>query len=86
MALNNYSATLTQRRAQVGSQAMLYGIGLTDADMQKAQVGIVSMGWEGNPCNMAGMAPANDGGCYSRCTMECGSRAPALQPRAMLGV
>ena len=31
---------------------MLYGIGLTDADMSKAQVGIASMGWEGNTCNM----------------------------------
>src|SRR5439155_26542528 len=33
-------------------QAMLYGIGLTDDDMKKAQVGIVSMGWDGNTCNM----------------------------------
>ena len=31
---------------------MLYGLGLTDEDMHKAQVGIVSMGWEGNTCNM----------------------------------
>jgi dihydroxy-acid dehydratase len=50
--LNKYSRRLTQERSQVGSQAMLYGIGLTDEDMEKAQVGIVSMGWEGNPCNM----------------------------------
>ncbi|MCX7848139.1 MAG: dihydroxy-acid dehydratase [bacterium] len=50
--LNRYSATLTERRAQVGAQAMLYGIGLRDEDFEKAQVGIVSMGWEGNPCNM----------------------------------
>ncbi len=50
--LNTYSAQLTQKRSQVGSQAMLYGIGMTDEDMQKAQVGIASMGWEGNPCNM----------------------------------
>lgn len=50
--LNKYSAQLTQRRSQVGSQAILYGIGLTDADMNKAQVGIASMGWEGNTCNM----------------------------------
>jgi dihydroxy-acid dehydratase len=50
--LNKYSRRLTQERSQVGSQAMLYGIGLTDEDMKKAQVGIVSMGWEGNPCNM----------------------------------
>jgi dihydroxy-acid dehydratase len=52
MKLNKYSSRLTQQRSQVGSQAMLYGIGLTDEDMNKAQVGIVSMGWEGNPCNM----------------------------------
>jgi dihydroxy-acid dehydratase len=50
--LNKYSGQLTQVRSQVGSQAMLYGIGLTDEDMQKPQVGIASMGWEGNPCNM----------------------------------
>lgn len=51
-ALNKYSRQLTQVRSQVGSQAMLYGVGLTDEDMQKPQVGIASMGWEGNPCNM----------------------------------
>jgi dihydroxy-acid dehydratase len=50
--LNKFSKRLTQQRSQVGSQAMLYGIGLTDADMQKPQVGIASMGWEGNNCNM----------------------------------
>ena len=48
MKLNKYSSRLTQTPSQVGSQAMLYGVGLTDEDMQKAQVGIVSMGWEGN--------------------------------------
>ncbi|HTX20110.1 MAG TPA: dihydroxy-acid dehydratase [Bacteroidota bacterium] len=50
--LNKYSAQLTQKKSQVGSQAMLYGIGLTDEDMKKPQVGIASMGWEGNNCNM----------------------------------
>ncbi len=50
--LNKYSAELTQKRSQVGSQAMLYGVGLTDEDMKKPQVGIASMGWEGNTCNM----------------------------------
>ncbi len=50
--LNKYSSQLTQKRSQVGSQAMLYGIGLTDEDMRKPQVGIASMGWEGNTCNM----------------------------------
>ena len=52
MKLNKYSSRLTEHSAQVGSQAMLYGLGLTDEDMHKAQVGIVSMGWEGNTCNM----------------------------------
>lgn len=50
--LNKYSAQLTQKKSQVGSQAMLYGIGLSDDDMKKPQVGIASMGWEGNTCNM----------------------------------
>ena len=50
--LNKFSRRLTQQTSQVGSQAMLYGIGLTDNDMQKPQVGIASMGWEGNTCNM----------------------------------
>jgi len=50
--LNKYSSVLTQTISQVGSQAMLYGVGLTDEDMHKPQVGIASMGWEGNTCNM----------------------------------
>ena len=50
--LNKYSKRLTESRSQVGSQAMLHGIGLTDKDFKKAQVGIASMGWEGNTCNM----------------------------------
>jgi dihydroxy-acid dehydratase len=50
--LNKFSSRLTQVKSQVGSQAMLYGVGLTDQDMKKAQVGIASMGWEGNTCNM----------------------------------
>ena len=50
--LNKYSRTLTQDVTQPAAQAMLYGIGLTEADMQKAQVGIVSMGYDGNTCNM----------------------------------
>jgi dihydroxy-acid dehydratase len=50
--LNRYSKTITQDVTQPAAQAMLYGIGLTDDDMTKAQVGIVSMGWEGNTCNM----------------------------------
>jgi len=50
--LNKYSSQLTQVRSQVGSQAMLYATGMTEEDMSKPQVGIASMGWEGNPCNM----------------------------------
>lgn len=50
--LNKYSSRITQDDTQPAAQAMLYGIGLTDEDMEKAQVGIVSTGWEGNTCNM----------------------------------
>jgi dihydroxy-acid dehydratase len=50
--LNKYSSRITQSKSQGGSQAMLYAIGLTEADMSKAQVGIVSNWYEGNPCNM----------------------------------
>ncbi|WP_116124552.1 dihydroxy-acid dehydratase [Lewinella sp. IMCC34183] len=50
--LNQYSRNVTNNPEQPAARAMLYGIGLTDADMDKAQVGIVSTGWEGNPCNM----------------------------------
>jgi dihydroxy-acid dehydratase len=51
-SLNKYSATLTQDETQPASQAMLYGAGFTDEDMNKAQVGICSTGYEGNTCNM----------------------------------
>ncbi|MCY7350759.1 MAG: dihydroxy-acid dehydratase [Cytophagaceae bacterium] len=51
-ALNRYSRTLTQEVTNPAAQAMLYGIGLTEADMDKAQVGIASTGYEGNTCNM----------------------------------
>ncbi|MCH8487974.1 MAG: dihydroxy-acid dehydratase [Candidatus Cyclonatronum sp.] len=50
--LNRYSSRLTQDSSQAGSQAMLHATGLSRADFDKAQVGIASMGWEGNPCNM----------------------------------
>ena len=50
--LNKYSKRLTQDETQPASQAMLYGVGLTEEDMQKAQVGVVSMGYDGNTCNM----------------------------------
>src|SRR5471030_1930432 len=49
---NKYSKVLTQDPTQPAAQAMLYGIGLTDEDMKKAQVGVASMGYDGNTCNM----------------------------------
>lgn len=50
--LNKYSKTLTQDETQPAAQAMYYAIGFKEEDFQKAQVGVVSMGWDGNPCNM----------------------------------
>jgi len=50
--LNRFSARITEPRSQGASQAMLYGTGLTAEDMGKAQVGISSVWWEGNTCNM----------------------------------
>ncbi len=50
--LNKYSKTLTQDPTQPAAQAMYYAIGFKENDFEKAQVGIVSMGWDGNPCNM----------------------------------
>ena len=50
--LNKYSKTITQDQTQPAAQAMLYGIGLTEEDLKKPQVGVVSMGYEGNTCNM----------------------------------
>ncbi len=52
MELNKYSKTITQDPTQPAAQAMFYGIGLTDEDLIKAQVGVVSMGYDGNTCNM----------------------------------
>ncbi len=50
--LNKYSKTLTQDETQPAAQAMLYGIGLTEDDLKKPQIGIASMGYDGNTCNM----------------------------------
>lgn len=50
--LNKYSKTITQDPTQPAAQAQLYALGLTEADLKKAQVGIASMGYDGNPCNM----------------------------------
>ncbi len=52
MSLNKFSRTLTQEITNPAAKAMLYGIGLTPEDMNKAQIGIASTGYEGNPCNM----------------------------------
>ena len=51
-ALNRYSSRITQPRSQGASQAMLLGTGLTPDDLNKPQVGIASMWYEGNTCNM----------------------------------
>ena len=50
--LNRYSAKITQEKSQGASQAMLYGTGMTEADLAKPQVGIASVWFEGNTCNM----------------------------------
>jgi dihydroxy-acid dehydratase len=50
--LNKYSQRITQDDTLPAAQAMLYGLGLSTEDLGKAQVGIVSTGWEGNTCNM----------------------------------
>lgn len=52
MKLNKYSQRITQDETQPASQAMLHAIGLSEEDLNKAQIGIASTGWEGNPCNM----------------------------------
>jgi dihydroxy-acid dehydratase len=52
MEKNKYSKHVTQDPTQPAAQAMLHALGLTTEDLKKPQVGIVSTGWEGNPCNM----------------------------------
>ncbi|MFY1045843.1 dihydroxy-acid dehydratase [Chryseobacterium sp. GP-SGM7] len=51
-SLNKYSKTLTQDPTQPATQAMFYGIGFKKEDFDKAQIGIASMGYDGNTCNM----------------------------------
>lgn len=51
--INKYSRVLTQDETLPGAKAMYYAIGFKDEDFNKAQVGIASMGWDGNPCNMS---------------------------------
>jgi dihydroxy-acid dehydratase len=50
--LNKYSKVLTQDETQPAAQAMLFGIGLTEEDLKKPQIGVCSMGYDGNTCNM----------------------------------
>ena len=52
MELNRHSKTITQDPTQPAGQAMLYGIGLTEAQLAQPFVGIASMGYDGNTCNM----------------------------------
>ena len=58
--LNKYSKVLTQDETLPAAQAMLYGIGLTEGDLKKAQVGICSMGYDGNTCKQMGY------GCFKK--------------------
>ena len=51
-SLNRHSARITQEPSRAAARAMLHATGLTREDMEKPQVGIASMWWEGNPCNM----------------------------------
>ncbi|MFO1095800.1 MAG: dihydroxy-acid dehydratase [Planctomycetaceae bacterium] len=50
--LNKLSSRITQPASQGASQAMLYGTGMTPTDMDKPQIGIASVWYEGNTCNM----------------------------------
>ena len=52
MELNKYSKTVTQDPTQPAAQAMLYGIGLTEKELTQPFIGIASMGYDGNTCNM----------------------------------
>ncbi|RHY30364.1 hypothetical protein DYB32_004372 [Aphanomyces invadans] len=50
--LNKFSSVLTENKSHGAAQAMLYATGLKEDDITKPQVGIASVWWEGNPCNM----------------------------------
>lgn len=52
MEINKHSKRITQDETQPAAQAMLYAVGFSDEDMNRAQVGIASTGYDGNPCNM----------------------------------
>ena len=67
--LNKFSRRITQPKSQGASQAMLYGTGMTEEDMNKDQVGIASVWYEGNTCNMHLMALAKK---VKDCVQEAG--------------
>ncbi|KAF0699785.1 Aste57867_9666 [Aphanomyces stellatus] len=58
--LNKYSSVLTEHKSRGAAQAMLFATGITEDDLTKPQVGIASMWWEGNPCNMHLLDLANE--------------------------
>ena len=58
--LNKYSSHITQPKSQGASQAMLFGTGLSEEDMNRPQVGIASMWYDGNTCNMHLLDLANE--------------------------
>ena len=64
--LNKYSSKITQPKSQGASQAMLYATGMQPEDMDKAQVGIASVWYEGNSCNMqCWISPRSKDWCHS---------------------
>ena len=73
--LNKYSSKITQPKSQGASQAMLYATGLREEDMAKPQVGIASMWFEGNPCNMhlLGLGEKVKEGCRRPAWSACAS-------------
>ena len=78
--LNKYSGQITQPETQGSSQAMLYATGMSEADMQKPQVGIASMWFEGNPCNMHLLGPGrrSEKGRHAKpASSACGSTRSA---------
>ncbi|RHY33338.1 hypothetical protein DYB32_001712 [Aphanomyces invadans] len=58
--LNKFSSVLTEHKSRGAAQAMLYATGINEEDLTKPQVGIASMWWEGNPCNMHLLDLANE--------------------------
>ena len=83
--LNTYSSRITQPKSQAASQAMLLATGLSNADLNKPQIGIAACWYEGNPCNMhlldlaAGFrGEPDDSGCGCSATASRGVSATAI--------